>query len=181
MQESPTLPGESQAKSDNQPGESQQPKQSQLDQVAALLRGDDPADNAGESQESEKPGESQKSATPKTINELAERLGVDIKDLYAVEFKMGETGESRTLGQLKDLAASQDQFAVDQLTFEETKTKREAEFLRAQAELQELIAMLPKNAIKPELLQAIAKKTRDDSREGTRADTDSDSRVERPG
>ena len=147
-------------------GDSRQGQTSQIEEIAALLQpptkdadADADADDKGKS---EKLGESQEQGIPKTINALAERLGVDVKDLFDIEFALGNQaggdGESRTLGQLKDLAVEHDSLEVDRLRFEETKTKREAEFVRANAELQDLVNMLPKNAVSPELLQVVANK-----------------------
>lgn len=178
MQESANLAGESQASEAG--GESRKPAKSAIEQIGELLRGDDPGqgdqgdqgsgesrnqgdqgDQGGESDDG-KPGESQAKGKPKTVNELAERLGVTVKDLYEIKFPLGNQaggdGESRTLGELKDMASQHGQFEVDRMQFEESKTKRENEFMRAQAEMSELLSMLPKNAIKPELLQAVANK-----------------------
>lgn len=159
MPESTNSASESE-QSNNESGESQENK-SQLEQVAELLQEPEPdakANGAGDG-ESEKPGESQEKGKPETINEFAEMHGVDVKDLYAMKFNFGEgDGESRTLSELKDIASNANQFEVDRLTFEETKTKRETDFVRANAELQDLVNMLPKNAVTPELLQVIANK-----------------------
>lgn len=171
-------PGESQAGESS--GESRKPAKSQLEQISDVLRGDDTdqgdqesrdggesrnqddQDNQGGESDSGKPGESQAKGKPKTVNDLAERLGVTVKDLYDVKFNLGNQaggdGESRTLGELKDLASEYGQFEVDRMQFEESKTKRENEFIKAQSEMSELLSMLPKNAIKPELLQAVADK-----------------------
>lgn len=139
--------------SDNS-GESRKPAQSQLEQVAALLRDDD--DQGGESKDGKQGESHKKGEPPKTLNDVAERLGLEVKDLFGIEFNLGGDGESLTLGKLKDLATDHGQFEVDRLQFEETKTAREAEFLKAQTELAEVIALLPKNAIKPELIQMLA-------------------------
>ena len=67
-------------------------------------------------------------------------------------------GESRTIGELKDLVGKQDTFTVRELELEEEYSKRDQELLRAQNELRELIAALPRNAIKPEALQKAAQR-----------------------
>lgn len=162
MQESTNSQSESLPSESPDGGESREASASQIEEIAALLREPNPATEAEASSEgeanSEKPGESQDGGKPKTINDLAKQLGVDVKELYSLEFKMAETGESRTLGQLKDIAAETDSFEVKRLEFEESKTKRETEFVRAQAELSELINMLPKNAVTPQLLEVLGKK-----------------------
>lgn len=162
MDESTNSAGESPPGNDTKPdaGESKQPgKNSQLEQIAELLAPPKPDDKKVDGEGgSEKPGESDK-GKPKTINDFAEMHGVDVKDLYAMQFNFGDgEGESKTLSELKDIAGNANQFAVDQLRFEEQKTKRETEFVRAQSELQDLVNMLPKKAVTPELLQVIANK-----------------------
>lgn len=155
-------------------GENRPPTKSALDQVAALLVGDDPDNldkdgdkgsesgakgaegDQGEGPGKGKPGESQKTGKPKSLDDVAERLGVEVKDLYDVEFKMGgDDGKTHTLGALKDAMAGQDSLEVDRLTFGEEKAKQESALMRAQSELTDIIAMLPKSAIKPELVRAI--------------------------
>lgn len=101
----------------------------------------------------EKPKKNQK---PKSLKDLAERLELEDKDLYAIEFPMSN-GESRTLGQVKDEMAKQEDFAVRQLQWESEREKRENELLRHNSELKLLVSKLPKDAVKPEVLQLISK------------------------
>lgn len=169
MVSSTTLPPETDSKlPPDGEGHQGEPSKSQLDEIADLLAGKS-GDGDGDGDDGEghqnldgdgdgdgKPGESQKKGKPKTLKDLAERTGLDVKDLYGIEFELG-SGESRTrtIGELKDALTEQDTFEVERLTFAEDKTKTEAGFLKAQSELQSLIELLPKNAIKPELINAI--------------------------
>lgn len=147
-------------------GESRKPTQSQLESVASLLRGDEDGDTDADSETAahETPGaessadESQPKGPPKNFDDLAKRLGVKVQDLYAIEFPDATSGESRTIGQLKDVLGERTDFEVEQLRFEEHRTKQEQEIIRAQADLRQLLSMLPRSAIKPELVQAIADK-----------------------
>lgn len=156
--------------------ETRKPAPSELESVAALLRGDEPDkgdqdggdeprgerepdqvdDGADESEA--KPERAEKQGAPKTLNDLAERLGVKAADLYALEIPHGDNGESFTLGELKDIGATKDSLEVDRLNWEESKAKKEREFLRAQSELSELVSMLPKSAISQELLDNVARR-----------------------
>lgn len=126
---------------------------SELTQLADLL--DDTPTEIVETKEGTAP--EKESAKPNDLKALAEKFAAEDKDLYAIEVPMAN-GESLTLGQLKDIAGKQDEQTVRELEFEETRAKREQELLRAQGELTELMAVLPKNAVNPEVLQRISEK-----------------------
>jgi hypothetical protein len=133
----------------------------QIEQIASLLRGDEPDERESDEQDTGDPGESRKpKGKPKNLAELAERLGVKVEDLYAVEFMPASQGGTKavTLGELKDLHAKQSDFDARALRSEEDRTRREGELMRAQAEMNELLASLPKNVIKPEILEQVRRK-----------------------
>jgi|AP12_2_1047962.scaffolds.fasta_scaffold04375_3 hypothetical protein len=113
--------------------------------------GDDGDGNEGESQQQRKP-----LPMPKDLNALAERLGVEVAELYKLTVPGSQEGESFTLGQLKDEQQKRSEFTVRELAFEEQRSKREAELMRAQAELEEIMAHLPKEALKSDNLRAAA-------------------------
>jgi len=77
--------------------------------------------------------------------------------LYAVDVPMSD-GKSMKLGALKDAAAKQAEFSVRELAFEESRVQRESDLVRSLAELRELVATLPPNAVKPEVLEAVRRK-----------------------
>lgn len=157
MPDSENSASESNASESND-GESRQSAATQIEEIAALLAEPEPGAKASDDDgDSEKASESG-TEPPKTINEFAERHKVDVKDLYKLQFNFGDDGESKTLGEMKDIAANAGQLEVDRLTFEETKATKETAFVRANAELQELIGMLPKSAVTPQLLKVIAEK-----------------------
>lgn len=124
------------------------------DLAAALAEGD--ADKSGD--EGGKPGEGPLKGKPKTLDALAEGLGVKVEDLYDLKISMGNDLEPMTLGALKDNAKDTGSLEVQRLAFEESKAKKETDFLRAQGELNEIVSMLPREAIKPELVNAIKDK-----------------------
>ncbi len=106
-------------------------------------------------------GESQETVIPpKNLDELAERLGVKVDDLYAIEFPHNETGESLTLGELKDLQATESDFAGRELEFEERRVSFGNDQAKARQELELVLKSLPEGAIKPEVL-AKARKERE--------------------
>jgi hypothetical protein len=97
-------------------------------------------------------------AAPKKFNDLAERLGIELDDLYKLEVSQAEDGSVVTVETLKDYYAAQADYSMREIEFEERKTKAESDMLQAQEELRELMAALPEKAIRPEVLQKIREK-----------------------
>lgn len=89
---------------------------------------------------------------PKSLQALAEKLGVEVKDLYDIEVPSAKEGESFTLGKLKDEMTRRDEFTARELQWEEARVRKESEFRTAQNELRTLLNALPPSAIKPEIL-----------------------------
>ena len=118
------------------------------------------ATEPGETQapaEGGEPGETQ--APPKTLAEVAERLGLDVAELYNLEIPDAHReGETHTLGALKNSVDEQSQFAVDQLAWESTRQEQQAQLSEAREELEELMRHIPPSALKPEAMEAIKKR-----------------------
>lgn len=127
--------------------------------VSAFAGGDGDDDEAGEDEISDG-GETPKSQPmPKDLNGLAETLGVEVKELYALSIPSAREGEKPyTLGKLKDIAADIDDFNLRNLKFDERVRKTEGDMLRAQQELRTLVEALPEDALKPEVLKAVREK-----------------------
>lgn len=117
--------------------------------------------DADESRQSAKPQEGEPGGKPKgkpkAFDDVAERLGVDVKDLYGVELTTGK-GKKVTLGSLKDLADKSEDFEVRETQFAERVAKQEAEWTRAQTEFAELMSLVDPKAIKPELRDKVRQK-----------------------
>ena len=114
-----------------------------------LAEAEKPPDS-GESRETVKP--------PKTLIELAELTGIKVEDLYAIEIPAAQDGgESQSFGKLKDLAASESDFAGRELEFEERRVKFGNDQAKARTELETVLKSLPQGAIKPEVLAAARK------------------------
>jgi len=145
-------------------GEAPADTRSKVEQIAALLRGDNPGagdgdgEQAGEGNPAGDGAGDGKKPTPKTLIGLAETLGVDVADLYAVELRDGTegTGKVRTLGELKDLAAKDTDYTARELAFAEQKVRDENEILRARNELQHIFASMPKGTIPKAVLERAA-------------------------
>lgn len=122
--------------------------------LAAALLGESEA-KPGETQEKAEPQKGgADEALPKGLHALAEKLGASPEDLYSVEVPMAD-GKPVKLGELKDLYSKQEDVTRRELEIEERRTTAEAEATRAKQELETLMAQLPKEAIKPEVLERV--------------------------
>lgn len=173
MQESTLrVPPDKGLKFEPEPGErreNDEPTASELEQVAALLHGDEPAAEAPEKTPPEDTGNTDTGEPPEkapepptTLEAIAEKIGVKVADLYALEIgQPGADGETVTLGELKDLAQNREGDKVERLRWEEQRAEQEKTLMRSNAELAELVSMLPKSAISNELLERIAQRRSD--------------------
>lgn len=111
-------------------------------------------DDGGEGEEPSK--RKAKSKKPKDLTAAAEALGLKVEDLYALEIPSAKQGEKPyTLGTLKDLAATQDDFSVRSLKLDSDRRTFERERVTAETELREIMANLPEDALKPEALKKL--------------------------
>ena len=87
----------------------------------------------------------------------SQTLGVEVKDLYDIEvpFSVEDDVQAKTLGEIKDLVSDRDTFEVDRLAWEEQRTTRENELMQSNQELTDIVSMLPRSAISPELVAAV--------------------------
>lgn len=115
-----------------------------LTEAIVELAADESPPDGGESPEPIK--------TPKNLEELAKRLKVEVKDLYDIEFPDPQTGESHTLGKLKDLLATNSDLTGRELQIEERRVTAENEQVQARADLEEILKALPPEAVSPEIL-----------------------------
>ena len=131
--------------------------------VARALLENDPNKPSDEPEKSgtpeSKPRESASKAKLETLNDLAERLGVEVKDLYSIKVPRGDAkGEPFTLGALKDRFEEWSSLDTERLSWNEERTKRDNEMHLARQELSELLAALPKESVsKDALAKATAK------------------------
>lgn len=80
---------------------------------------------------------------PKNLDELAERLGVEVDELYELEIKTGGEGRTFKLGALKDSAAAESDLDARALQFEQDSVERENALLREREELNFVLSQLP--------------------------------------
>lgn len=129
--------------------------------LAELLEGKTDTGDQGEPGDTGKPpeGEDQDDGKLDTLDAIANKLGVEVSSLYDIEIAQPGDGEDRvTIGELADIAKDRGQLELDRLEFDDARQKGEADLMRAQQEVNEIVQLLPKSAIKPELLDAVARK-----------------------
>ena len=89
---------------------------------------------------------------PKKLKELGAVAKLTDDELYGIEVPSSVEGEKPyTLGELKDFAKEQDDFRLSKLENEQHFRDREAKILRAESELTDILAAIPKDAIPDKL------------------------------
>lgn len=95
------------------------------------------------------------SKPPDSMEVLSKRLGFKPEQLYEVKIPLRDGAEPLTIGQLKDRIAEVVDLEQREMQFDQRRVKQEGEMLRAQTEIREILAMLPKESIKPEMVNKI--------------------------
>lgn len=140
------------------PGEPKGPPQSKAQKLAELLKGKDGKSGQPPTAAGAAPGEGSGSdkPKPKKFNELAERVGLELSELYALEVATSADGKAVTVEQLKDHWAKRSDFAVQQLKWEQDRSEEQQALARANAELRDVLSMLPKDALDEKVLKQVA-------------------------
>jgi hypothetical protein len=86
-----------------------------------------------------------------TLEALAEKLEVDVKDLYETVVPMGE-GESMTIGELKDLAADAGDIVTARAEIQLQRSENENSIMAAKSEIGQVVNMLG-GAVTPQVLE----------------------------
>ncbi len=102
-------------------------------------------------------GSGDKDVKPEMFNDLADSLGIELDDLYALKVTTTD-GKQVTVEELKALQATQDDIAIRELEFEETRAGKEGDLRQAQNELAEIVAALPDGTLKPAVLEKLRAK-----------------------
>lgn len=92
------------------------------------------------------------SKPPASVDAAAKRLKLTAEDVYKIKVPMPNGAEAVTIGDLKDRVGELVDLEARELTFDQRRQKSEGELMRAQQEMRELIASVPKEHLKPELL-----------------------------
>ena len=74
---------------------------------------------------------------------LAEKLGIDVKDVYDIRFPYGEDGDALSLGELKDIGIRARTIDDDTERLSQRREKFVNENMRSRQELQNIVGLLP--------------------------------------
>jgi hypothetical protein len=116
------------------------------------------ADDSDSNGEGNNANDDDLSQPPETMEQLTRRLGLKPEQVYGVKIPLADGAEPLTIGQMKDRVAELVDLETRETQFEQRRVKSEGEILRVQAEVRELLAMVPKEHIKPELVDKIRKR-----------------------
>lgn len=98
-----------------------------------------------------------------SIDRLMKRHKLTAEQAYGIKVPMPNGAEALTIGELKDKISELSDFELRQTEFEDRRIRQEGDILKSQTELREILSMLPKEAIKPEVLSKL--RERQDSTE----------------
>lgn len=93
-----------------------------------------------------------------SLDRMMKRYNLTQEQVYDIKVPMKNGAEALTIGQLKDKIEDLVTFETDVTEFEERRVRQEGELLRSQNEIRDLLASLPKDAIKPEVLEKLRNK-----------------------
>lgn len=93
-----------------------------------------------------------------SIDKLVKRLKVKPEDVYSIKVPMKDGAEAMSIGQLKDRVGELVELETRQAQFDQRRIKAEGELLRAQSEMRELMALIPREQITPDLVNRVRKK-----------------------
>jgi hypothetical protein len=126
--------------------------------LAKLAQDDEDTDDGDGVDDNGTPRESGKKVKLDSLDSLAASLGIEVKDLYGIKVPGSGGREAMTIGQIKDRFTSFDSLESDRLALTERQVQQEAEFEQTRAELRELLAVVPKEHLSQEKLQAAAQR-----------------------
>lgn len=95
------------------------------------------------------------SKPPDSMEELSKRLGFKPEQIYNVKIPLADGAEPLTIGQLKDRVGELVDLETREMQFDQRRRASEGELLRSQAEIRDLIAMIPREHIRPEMVNKI--------------------------
>jgi hypothetical protein len=135
------------------------PQSQQQQQTVTLPQDDKPLSLAelfaSDSDEGESPTADDPSKPVDSLDGLVKRLNAKHEDVYNIRVPMPDGAEPLTIGQLKDRVGEVVKLEQETLRFDQRRIKQEGELLQAQAEIRDLISLLPKDAVKPALIEKV--------------------------
>lgn len=115
-------------------------------------------DGEGEYDDDGNPIVEDPSKPPETLEALSKRLGFKPEQVYNVKIPLADGAEPLTIGQLKDRVGELVNLETRETQFEQRRMHVEGELLRSQTEIREILAMIPKEHIRPEVVNKIRKR-----------------------
>ena len=100
-----------------------------------------------------------------SIERLMKRHKLTAEQAYGIKVPMPNGAEALSIGELKDKISELTDLDMRVVQFDEHRIKQEGELLRSQSELKELISVLPKDAIKPEVLNRLRERQAETTRQ----------------
>jgi hypothetical protein len=116
------------------------------------------AEDDGDSSDSNNDAGDDPSTPPDSMEGLSKRLGFKPEQIYNVKIPLADGAEPMTIGQLKDRVGELVDLETRETQFEQRRLRSEGDLLRSQAEIRDLLAMVPKEHIKPEVVEKIRKR-----------------------
>lgn len=93
-----------------------------------------------------------------SIDRVSKKLGLKPEQVYAIKVPMPNGAEPLTIGHLKDRVGELVDLETREVQFDQRRIKQEGQLLKAQAEMRELLGLLPREHISPEIVNKIRKK-----------------------
>lgn len=90
-----------------------------------------------------------------SLDRAIKKLGMTAEDAYKIKIPMRDGQEPVTLGALKDRIGEVVDLEQRELQFDQHRRDREGEILRAENEVRELMQLIPRENLKPELIQKV--------------------------
>jgi hypothetical protein len=108
----------------------------------------------GEIRESDD-SESDPNAPIDSLDRVIKKLGITPEQAYKIKIPMRDGQEPVALGELKDRIGEVVDLETRELQFDQNRREREGELLRAQSEIRELMQLIPRDQLKPELIEKV--------------------------
>lgn len=116
------------------------------------------ADDDGDNADSDSGVNDDPSVPPDSMEGLSKRLGFKPEQIYNVKIPLADGAEPLTIGQLKDRVGELVDLETREMQFEQRRLSAEGDLLRSQTEIRELLAMIPKENIRPEIVEKVRKR-----------------------
>jgi hypothetical protein len=135
-------------------GSTQQEEQPKRLSLAELFADD--VDGEGHGSEGGS-GDDDPSKPVDSIDGLTKRHKMTAEQVYAIKVPMPNGAEPLTIGQMKDRVGELVELETREAQFDQRRIKSEGELLRAQAEMRDLMALIPREQLSPAAVEKVRK------------------------